>query len=513
MAFFEGLVGGIQEARKAELQRNLDLELQNRQAADRVFSYLLASRDPQLQQLALSGLMQPTGKKKGLAGFLGQVESNPYMDRVLARMNEWVPADGGGGPTPPVPGSAAMSANAPVEPGSTPINIPNPPAPPDWTQPQEDPQQMAAAAAADAAGPDAMPGLAAGGGVGVPPPTPPLESPWKRRGTSVPTAEEIAEATGLAQLKGRARAIEEMLTSAGATPDEIQDALMGLAGAPRNNRNLSAVSQFGVILPGQTEPVPVLLDQQRGYVTAGGQPLPQGAKMVRMSGASGGAGAVTSTMQDSDETRMWLIENGADPAQVGGGSPTGYWRVRQTPQGLLVQPGEYSPPPALSGTYNTLDTNNNQVVRGITRAGAPGPVLGAATTQPASDDQAAASALLDEVTVELRNREAPRFNGGPRRPLGPAERDTLVTELAKRSQLPYTTYQQLVQATKVAPARQVTPSGPPAPPSGAATDGATVESTAERVRRRALENRQNAQQGAPQAPPAPPRGRGAGPRR
>lgn len=487
--YWAGLVEGVQGRREAAYQENFARAQQNRQMADRVFQYLLASRDPQIQQLALGGLMQPAGgRKKGLAGFLGEVgsESDPILEQIVGRMNEQIPDEGqGGGPSPPIPGSAAMSPNQPVRPGSQPLNI----------SPAGAPMTLGGADAwSQPGGADAMTGAPPpgmdemGGMVGMAPPAPP-ESPYKRRGTGVPTAEEIAESTAVAQQRGRLSAITTALQGAQVPQEQIQDALLGAVGAPQRQRNPAAVSQWGVKLPGSDVVQPVIFDPDTAqYVLSGRQPIPQGAEMVRMTGSNG---SVPRSAKEPDP-----------------GSPTGWSKVfydTETGQELYRVPDTpFVPPPALSGTFNTMDANQNNVVRGITRGGAPGPVLGVAPGQQASPDQSSAEALLVEVDKLITSASQPRFAGAPRRPLLPAQLDQITQERAAAAGLPYTTYQQLVAATKLPASRQVQP--PAGTPAGTSAP-ATPESAAERVRRRALANRS-----ATTPPPAAPaRGRGAGP--
>jgi hypothetical protein len=126
--YWGGLIEGFQGRREQEYVQNYQRDLQNRQLADRVFQHLLASRDAPMQELAMRGLMSPTGTRKGgLDGFLGGTEDavSPLIQQIIARSNAMVPDDSAGAPqsTAPQPaarpGGAAMSTNAPVQPGST----------------------------------------------------------------------------------------------------------------------------------------------------------------------------------------------------------------------------------------------------------------------------------------------------------------------------------------------------------------------------------------------------------
>jgi hypothetical protein len=326
-----------------------------------------------------------------------------------------------------------------------------------------------------------------------------MEHPMKRRGTGVPTAEEIADMQARVPLQARIQVAQQMLTQAGATPEEVQTAIMGMLGAPRNNRMLSAVTQWGVKLPGSDVVVPVLLDQNQGYVTAGGQPLPAGSQMVRMSGGGGG-GSLTSAVEDSTEARQQLLALGADPAIIAQGTATGYWRMRQATDGsVLVQPGEYNPQPAYSGTIEGTDPNNPRVPvrRPVLRQGGVGPPL-ADVDQPVKsqtqlDAEALQTAVDDEVKLTMGSTLG-RLKG-----VKPADRDQIVRRKAQAMNLPYLTYDQVIQATRAAQPVSTRERA----------EGGTL---AERVRARALANRQGTQ--PPPAPAQPPsRARGAGPGR
>ena len=490
--YWGGLVEGFQGRREKAYQENYERELQNRQMADKVFDYLLKSRDPQMQQLALSGMMNPLSRKKGFRGFLGEVESNPFLAQVVSRMNEEIPEEQPVGAPPASPGSAAMSTNVPVQAGSEPI-----------------PRYEEAPGPLGGGGMEAVPpgppplGPEMGGPMAGPPgmPGPPPESKFKRRGTGVPTAEEIAEANAQAQLQGRIKAAVTGLTQAGATREEIESAIMGLSGAPRPARRLTQVSGWGVKIPGSDIVQPVLLDENvGGYVLAGGQALPQGSQMVRMSGAASGGGALTSTVEDSSETRQQLIALGADPAVIARGTGTGYWRMRQDLAGnVLVQPGEYTPPPAFSGTTEiTAPTNPRIPIRGGIQRGGGGVTPLGDIDQPVKsqlqlDAEALRTAVDDEVKLRLTGVQG-RLKG-----VKPADRDQIVRLKAQAMGLPYRTYDEVIRAA------------------GATTPIATREreeggSTAERVLRRAMQQRQEEQQARPPVKPPPPsRARGAGP--
>src|SRR3972149_255113 len=175
MSYWTGLVSGYQGAREAEVA--------NRALPDRVFAQLLASEDKQMQELALSGLMQPVGtRKKGLGGFFGEVESNPVISQIVAAMNEMIPDRSSAPVPPPRPGAAAMSTTVPVQPGGAPITPPPPMTLPGQPlAPEQPPSGYSPATGTAFTGvtaqmpPDleALPPQPAQGAVPLPPPAPP----------------------------------------------------------------------------------------------------------------------------------------------------------------------------------------------------------------------------------------------------------------------------------------------------------------------------------------------------
>lgn len=84
------MLGGFQQ-RKGEIEaRNID---EGRRAADqetKIFSTLLGSDDPEVQHLALTGLLDsanPRRKKGGLRGWVGETNASPYLSQVQALIN------------------------------------------------------------------------------------------------------------------------------------------------------------------------------------------------------------------------------------------------------------------------------------------------------------------------------------------------------------------------------------------------------------------------------------------
>ena len=352
-------------------------------------------------------------------------------------------------------------------------------------------------------GPTGGPEAAATGMLGAPPP----ESPYKRRGTGVPTAEEIAEMQARVPLQTKIQVATEQLTKAGATPDEIQRTIMGMLGAPQNQRQFAAPT-FGVrSADGKVHPVSFDYTSGR-YAWPDGTPVPGDAEFVRMSAAGAGAG-LSSYVEDTPEQRQQLQTQYPGLALPPGISPTGYLKIQVRADGsAMAIPSEFTPPPAYAGTIETTDPNNPLVPvrRPVLRGGGLGGSLGDVDKPVKSQTQLDAEALLAAVedTVKLQTSS----NLLKRSPT-PQQRDQIVREKAQQQGLPYMSYDDLVRAAK---------SSTPV----TARERSTGGTVAERVRERALQNRGGGPSGtrAPVRPalppaepiPAPPvRARGAGP--
>lgn len=472
-----GMLEGFQQRREANIKDQQAQDLARRQGESKVFEYLLQSNDPEMRALALSGLLesaQPGKKGKGLAGYMGEVQGGSFYPQILARMHEEVPdhgpaaPSGGPGSVPPVPGSAAMSANTPVRPGSQPIGLPGTPLPPDAPPPPAD-----LGAELSGQGTAGMPG------VGMPPPAAPLESKWKRRGTGVPTAEEIAEAQGRATLRGKLTEAVAQLQAVGAPPPVIQRALLGIMGAPPPAQRMSPGD--AVMLADGSGPFDTLwIDGIQSMPD--GTPVPPDATVVPKSSA--GAGSLTSTIPDSPAVRQ---QYGIDPTEA---NPSGFWKVKQLANGsFMVQPTVYTPPPAYAGTGTIFDDTGVPQVVPINRGGGTGPPLGDRPDLVDPQVQKDAEAL---VSIVDRRVTAGRMPGLPLRPGDPNSYDNVTKDEAQKMGLPYTTYAEVVRAAKATPPvtrRQQTQGG----------------SIAERVRARALENRRQKAGAPPLGPPAPTR--------
>lgn len=515
--YWGGLVEGFSARRNEQIQQRQAEDAARRAQESKLYEYLLQSEDPEIKSLALSGLFesaQPGKRKGGMAGFLGEIQGGQVYPMIRARMDEYVPVPPRetGGPSPATsPGAAAMPSTSPVTPGSAPIppaaaqpSIPQAPA--DYDGEWGPPPGMAQA------GPATPPAM-------TPPPAPP-PSQFKRRGTGIPTAEEIAEMQARVGLETRIKTATQQLTLAGATDEEVETAIMGMLGAPRNQRSLQAVNSWGVKIPGSDIVQPVLLDTTgKGYVLAGGQPLPPGAQMVRMTGGTGAGAGLTSRIEDGPEAVAYFTQLGATPEQialVAAGSPSGAWEYRQRQDGTLEINADIYTDPTRYTAVPSLDASGNAVIRPFRNTtGTLGPVIANAPNPQPSVDQSNAKALLAEVEATITSMEAPRA-GGMRTRLTPQLRDQIVRDAAVKAGLPYQSYYDLQAATGVSTARQVAPQ-PNAPPAAGPTQNPPA-SMVDRIRQRALEIQQGGGRTPPPVRSAPPpakppaRAGGAGPR-
>lgn len=87
MGWFDGLMSGFQGRHYAlEAQQLREAELRNEREA-KIFSQLLSSPDDEVKALAATGLLtsaQSPKRKGGFRGWLGEVETNPYLDQIKA---------------------------------------------------------------------------------------------------------------------------------------------------------------------------------------------------------------------------------------------------------------------------------------------------------------------------------------------------------------------------------------------------------------------------------------------
>src|SRR3972149_5615603 len=428
MSYWTGLVSGYQGAREAEVA--------NRALPDRVFAQLLASEDPQMKELALSGLMQPVGtRKKGLPGFFGEVESNPVISQIVAAMNEMIPDRSSAPVPPPRPGAAAMSTNVPVQPGGAPITPPPP-----MTLPGQ-PLQPAQTPPA----PEAPPPQPAQGAVPLPPPAPPPEvQRLQRRGTGLLTARQTAIMTAEGPLRTRIQVAQQEVAKLGLSPEDTaelnEEIIRGAMGVQRAARQFQGpTGAWAVVDPMTGKPTPVSFDTSSGkFAFPDGTPVPRGVQLVRMGAGAGGIGTTSDKVPDTPESRQMLISLGADPSILNlPRSPTGYLEYKLAASGeMLVGPAMFVPPPAFSGQGTMLDAAGNAVGGQFPREGGAPQVAGTAPNPQMSNEQAAAQALLRVVRQRIIAAETPEFRGQPPRRLSPQETDRLVPQAAREQNLP-----------------------------------------------------------------------------
>lgn len=83
--YLSGLLAGFQ-GRKSEVeQQHLQEGVAAGERENKVFSTLLGSDDPEVQHLALAGLLDsanPRKRKSGLAGWIGQTQASPYLAQI-----------------------------------------------------------------------------------------------------------------------------------------------------------------------------------------------------------------------------------------------------------------------------------------------------------------------------------------------------------------------------------------------------------------------------------------------
>lgn len=208
MPYMSGLLEGFNAARENRYAQNQKADQAKREQEANLYKYLLASTDPEIQSLALSGLFEsatPGSKAKGLGGFMGEVQGGTIYPQLKALMGQEVPNEApaqpfspeqlgstptatatGTPPAPPAkPGSGALPATSLVEPHAHAMQQ-GPPTPPPFD------------------GADATAGVPQQASGTMAPPPMPAVSQFKRRGTGVPTAEEIADAAERRKIQAEA---------------------------------------------------------------------------------------------------------------------------------------------------------------------------------------------------------------------------------------------------------------------------------------------------------------------
>jgi hypothetical protein len=485
---FSGFVEGFQGHQEEEYKRNYEQDAARRQQETELYKYLLQSQDPEMRTLAMSGMFENAAggkRKKGLRGAMGEIQGGQFYPLVKQRMDEMIPAESepAAPPTSPTPssapGSAAMSTNQAVTPGASPIQLPPPMGGPTGGM---GPANSEMGGGGAPLGPTGSPS----GGMALPPPPPP-ESKWKRRGTGVPTAEEIAETRSRVELENKIKTVGTAILANGGTPEDVKRAVMGMVGAPPT---MDATANGPVYAdPNDPEtPIPTIRHRDGSITLADGTPLPPG--MVGYVKPTSG-GRVTKTMADKT-------------------SPTGYMSVTYSPTGqeIFRVPTEFTPPPAYSGAATAVDANGNPVIIGVPRQGVPGNVIAQAPSNQPTQEQSDATALLAEVDKAIADAEVPKLAGFPKKPLLPAQKDQVTRERAAAGGLPYTTYLEVQRAAR----QQRRPSPAPTQPKPAEKPGGggSALSMADQIRADLLQ-RQKAVQPATPPPPAPPRAGGPGP--
>jgi hypothetical protein len=481
----QGLVEGFRGRADETYTRNLEQDAARRTGESRLYDYLLSSRDPQIRALALHGLYQstqPSARKRGFSGLMGELETSSVYPSIQALAEQLIPESTAPTGGPVAPGSAALPAQAAVEPGA-----PAMPAGLGVQGPQipEEPPVLSRE-------PGAAPELEAAG----PPPEMPAAqaqapSRFKRRGTQVPTAEEIAEYQARIPLETRMG-----IARANLPPEMAQEAIMGILGAPRRQTSFGTPN-FSVRLP-SGEIVPVSRDNQTGQLVMmgpGGQmvPIPPGSTVVRTTAAGG---SVSSTVQDTPEIRAEYGIPGDEP------NPQGWWRIQQRADGsvLFLPAPEPSTPPAYSGTTVITEPGTNVPVRApILRGGGVGPALGDEPDVRPTQAQQSAQGLLAAVDAQIRAAQV--GPGGLRRQVTSQQMDQITKQAAIAQGLPYQSYTELQIASRVQP--ETSPRQRQEPGAGM--------SIADRIRQRAIQGQAPAAPPPPAAPSA--RSQGAGPRR
>ena len=157
--WLSGMLSGFVDRKGQIEQENLQRAEVSRRREGQIFESLINSPDPEIQSLAVAGLLdsaKPGKRKGGLSGWVGQLEQSPYLPQIQALINQPVretkqiqaeppTVQGYLGTPPPTTGGAAQAATSPTqgtplatpEAGPTPTPTPSPIAgPPDPPIPQ-----------------------------------------------------------------------------------------------------------------------------------------------------------------------------------------------------------------------------------------------------------------------------------------------------------------------------------------------------------------------------------------
>jgi hypothetical protein len=85
MGYFEGLLGGFTGRKREVEERRYQESLRAADQEERIFNTLLSSPDPEVQSLAVTGLLESARPRKragGIRGYLGELESSPILGRI-----------------------------------------------------------------------------------------------------------------------------------------------------------------------------------------------------------------------------------------------------------------------------------------------------------------------------------------------------------------------------------------------------------------------------------------------
>lgn len=131
MNVLTALAGGFLDRKDhyEKIQRDQAADAQRREGL--IFQHLLGSDDPEIQSLALTGLLDtanPRRKSAGFRGWIGETDASPYLQQVqqliatpVVEQRRTLPSRQAVGAsslaTPPPPQGAAMSQSSPVQPG------------------------------------------------------------------------------------------------------------------------------------------------------------------------------------------------------------------------------------------------------------------------------------------------------------------------------------------------------------------------------------------------------------
>lgn len=367
MSFWDGFIGGLNERRGAELIRQRRDEDASRELESKVALTLLQDDDPEIQSHGLQilqGSLTPSKKKKGFAGFLGNLEDRPGVSSLL-ELARSVTGQGQPGKLqepPAQPDSAALPEGSPASQttpasssmlgnavksgvqfgGAAPASPIGGVTPPDF-------------AGAGAAQASEVPGAASFGGINFA--NPGMQNPNDQvpavnvnkiatrisgdKGQPQPGERARLFFPSAARLKGQMLRTEyqvmaEQLQALGATPNETKRALMAKMGAAGGQPNVTQAGyakladgrnvQTFTLEEAGVAPQIVIAGPNGGFV-----PLPPDAQSTRMPGA-GSTGSQTSRMtgQQAIDFGIATPEDGLDP--------NGYYSVKQVGDTISILP-------------------------------------------------------------------------------------------------------------------------------------------------------------------------------